>query len=198
MGEPGNGDRRCLFPDPARQSFPGHAGAVSSAAENPRGGGNTARSRRHQGTGERQARARNRGGRRPQPAFGRAAGRRKIDAGGTAALDPAAADAGGIAGSLDGRLGRRRNRGRLAHQQAAVSKPASFSVHAGFGRRRPARAAGRSVARTSRRAVPRRVCRIPEVRRSTRYASRSRPARSRSRAPITASLIRRASCWWRR
>ena len=35
-------------------------------------------------------------------------------------------------------------------------------------------------------------------RRSIRCASRSRPAKSRSRAPITASPIRRASCWSRR
>ncbi len=36
LGEPGNGDRRRRFADPARQSFPRHAGAVAPAAEDPR------------------------------------------------------------------------------------------------------------------------------------------------------------------
>jgi magnesium chelatase family protein len=40
-------------------------------------------------------------------------------------------------------------------------------------------------------------CRNSSRRRSTRCASRSRPARSRSPAPTIASPIRRASCWWR-
>ena len=151
-----------VLADPARQSFPRHAGAVAAAAENPRDGSDAARSRRHQGTGERQARARSRRRRRPQPADGRPARRRQVDAGGAAAVDPAAADAGGIAGSLDDRLGRGRDRRRLAHQQAAVPQPASFRLDAGSGRRRLARAAGRSLARASRRAVPRRVRRIPE------------------------------------
>ena len=128
----------------------------------------------------------------------RAARRRQVDAGGAAALDPAAADAGRIAGSVDDRLGRGRDRRRRAHQCAAVPLAASFRQHAGFGRRRLARAAGRSLARASRRAVSRRAAGIPGAGARTRCASRSRPARSRSRAPITASPIRRASCWWRR
>src|ERR1700691_5976306 len=38
---------------------------------------------------------------------------------------------------------------------------------------------------------------LPEHRRrSTRCASRSKPERFRSCAPIIARLIRRASCWW--
>ena len=41
---------------------------------------------------------------------------------------------------------RRRDRGRRADQQAAVPRAASFGVDAGAGRRRPARAAGRSFA----------------------------------------------------
>jgi magnesium chelatase family protein len=41
-------------------------------------------------------------------------------------------------------------------------------------------------------------CRNSRRRRSTRCASRWRPAKSRSRAPIIASPIRRASCWSRR
>ena len=98
----------------------------------------------------------------PSAADGRPARLRQIDAGGAAALDPAAAVAGRIAGSLDDRLGRGRDRRWLAHQPAAVPQPASFGLDAGSGRRRLARAARRSVARASRRAVPRRVRRIPE------------------------------------
>ena len=41
-------------------------------------------------------------------------------------------------------------------------------------------------------------CRNSSRRRSMRCASRSKPARSPSPAPTTASPIRRASCWWRR
>jgi magnesium chelatase family protein len=41
-------------------------------------------------------------------------------------------------------------------------------------------------------------CRSSRRRCSTRCDSRWKPARSRSRAPITASLIRRVSCWSRR
>ncbi len=157
-----------------------------------------ARPRRHQGPGERQARARSRRRRRPQSADGRTARRRQIDAGGAAAVDPAAARARRTPRSLDGRLGRRRDQRRRADQPAAVPRAAPFRQHAGFGRRRNARAAGRNLARPSRRAVPRRIAGIPGRRRSTRCASRSRPAKSRSRAPIIASPIRRASCWSRR
>ena len=105
-----------------------------------------ARSRRHQGPGERQARARSRRRRRPQSADGRPARRRQVDAGRTAALDPAAADAGRTARSVDDRLGRRRDRRRRAHQPAAVPRAASFRLDAGAGRRRLARAAGRNFA----------------------------------------------------
>ena len=94
--------------------FKGTQVLVTAAAEDPRGRRRRARPRRHQGPGKRQARARSRGGRRPQSADGRAAGRRQIDAGGAAAFDPAAARAGRTARGLDGRLGRRRNRGRRA------------------------------------------------------------------------------------
>ncbi len=73
-----------------------------------------ARSARHQGPGKRQARAGDRRRRRPSPADDRLARRRQVDAGGAAALDPAAAVAVRIARSLDDRLGRRRDRGRRA------------------------------------------------------------------------------------
>ena len=158
-------------------------------------GRHAARPRRHQGPGERQARARDRGGRRAQPADGRPARRRQVDAGGAAALDPAAALARRAARSLDDRLGRGRDRGRRAHQPAAVPRAASFRQHAGAGRRRPARASpaksrSRITACCSSTSFPNSSRRC-----STRCASRWRPARSRSRAPTTASPIRRASCW---
>src|SRR5215469_15023721 len=78
------------------------------------------------------------------------------------ALEVAAAgDAGGAAGSLDDRFGRGRDRGRRAHQSPSIPRPASFRQHAGAGRRRIARAAGRNLARPSRRALPRRAARVP-------------------------------------
>ena len=77
-------------------------------------GGDAARSARHQGPGERQARARDRRGRRASSADDRLARRGQIDAGGAAALDPAAAVAVGTSGSLDDRLRRRRNPRRRA------------------------------------------------------------------------------------
>ena len=93
---------------------------------------------------------------------------------------------------------RRRDQRRRADQPAAVPRAASFRQHAGSGRRRLARAAGRNLARASRRAVPRRAAGIPAAGARTRCASRWKPAKSRSRAPIIASPIRRASCWSRR
>ena len=138
----------------------------------------------HQGPGERQARARDRRRRRPQPADGRPAGRRQVDAGGAAAADPAAARAGGAARGLDDRLGRRRARGRRADQPPAVPRAAPFRQHAGAGRRRPARAAGRGLARPSRRAVPRRVAGVPAAgARLAAPAARDRRGRDRARQP---------------
>ena len=142
------------------------------------------RSEGHQGPGKRQARARSRRRRRAQSADGRAARRRQVDAGGAAADDPAAADAGRTARSLDDRLGRRRDRRRRADQPAAVPQPASFRQHAGAGRRRPARAAGRGVARASRRAVSRRVSRVRAAgARLAAPAARNRRGRDRARQP---------------
>src|SRR6516162_1297767 len=89
------------------------------------------------------------------------------------------ADAGGTAGSLDDRLGRGRDRGRRAHQSPPVPRAASFRQHAGTGRRRIARAAGRSLARPSRRALPRHGCPSSSRRRLIRCGSRSRSGRSR-------------------
>ena len=82
----------------------------------------------------------------PRYLDGRPARLRQIDAGGAAALDPAAAVSGRIARSLDDRLCRRRDRRRRAHQQAAVSFAASFRLDAGSGRRRLAGAARRNFA----------------------------------------------------
>ena len=88
--------------------------------------------------------------------------------------------------------------GRRADRPAAVPRAASFRLDAGAGRRRHACAAGRDFARPSWRAVSRRTAGIPAAGARLRCASRSRPARWRSRAPIIASPIRRASCWSRR
>ena len=90
--------------------------------------------------------------------------RRQVDAGGTACDHPAAVDAGGTAGSVDDRFGRRRDRRRRAHQPAAVPEPASFRLDAGAGRRRFARTTGRGFARAQRRPVPRRVSGVRSAR----------------------------------
>src|SRR6202521_4613398 len=94
---------------------------------------------------------------RPQSADGRPAGRGKIDVGRAAALDPAAARAAGAARSVDGRLGRRRDRRRRAVEPPAVPQPAPFRQHGGAGRRGLARQARRNLARAPRRAVLGRV-----------------------------------------
>ena len=90
LGQPRDGDRRAVVAHPARQPLQGHAGAVAAEARHPRrSAGRDARSRRHQGPGERQARARGRRRRRPQPADDRPARLRQVDAGGAAADHPA-------------------------------------------------------------------------------------------------------------
>ena len=93
---------------------------------------------------------------------------------------------GRAARSLHDRLGRRRDRGRRAHQPPAVPRAAPFRQHAGAGRRRPARAAGRESRSPTTACSSSTSCRNSSRRRSTRCASRSRAARSRSRAPTTA------------
>ena len=123
LGQPGYPDRGGEFADPDRQPFQGHAGAVAPAAQGARGRDQPARPARHQGPGECQTRARDRGGRRTSSADDRLARRRQVDAGGAAALDPAAAVAVRTARSLDDRLGRRRNPRRRADRAAAVSQP---------------------------------------------------------------------------
>ena len=77
--------------DPARQSFRRHASDGAAGAGGAAGRRAAARSLRHQGPGKRQAGARNRRRRRSPSAHVRPAGRRQVDAGGAAALDPAAA-----------------------------------------------------------------------------------------------------------
>ena len=110
-----------------------------------------------EGPGERQARAGDRGGGRPQSADERAARRRQVDARGAPALDPAAAFAEGAPRSLDDPFGGGADRRWRAHGSAALSRAASFGLDGGARRRRHACAAGRGVARASRRALPRRI-----------------------------------------
>ena len=185
LGQPRDGDHRAVVADPARQPLQGHAGADAAEARHPRrGAGRDARPRRHQGPGERQARARGRRRRRAQSPDDRAARLRQVDAGGAAADHPADAVAGRAARSLDDRLGRRRDRRRRADQPAAVPRAASFRLDAGAGRRRLARAAGRSLARASRRAVPRRAAGIPAAgARRAAPAAGDRRGRDRARQP---------------
>ena len=95
-------------------------------------------------------------------------GRRQVDAGGAAALDPAATVAGRTARSVDDRFRCGRDRRRRADQPAAVPRAAPFGQHAGPGRRGPAGAAGRDLARPSRCPVSRRVPRVHAA--GTRFA----------------------------
>ena len=141
--------------------FKGSAGAVAPRAGVARARPAAARPARHQGPGERQARARGRRGRRPQPPDERRAGGGQVDARPAPAVDPAAADAARTARSVDDPLGRRRARGRRADRPAAVPQPPSFRLDAGAGRRRRPRQAGRDLARSQRRPVPRRTARVP-------------------------------------
>ena len=113
-------------------------------------------------------------------------------------LDPAAAVARRAARSLDDRLGRGRDRRRRADRPRGRSarriiRPACRRWSAAACAPSPARFRSRITACCSSTS-----CRNSSRRCSMRCASRSRPARSRSRARITASPIRRASCWSRR
>ncbi len=90
------------------------------------------------------------------------------------------------------------SRGRRSHRPAAVPRAASFGLDGGAGRRRRACAAGGDFARPSGRPVSRRIAGVPGAGSRIRCASRWRPARSPSPAPITASPIRRASSSSRR
>jgi hypothetical protein len=164
VGEPGSPDHRGKVADPDRQPFQGNAGAVTPAAKSARARSDAARPARHQGPGKRQTRARDRGGRRASSADDRLARRRQVDAGGAAALDPAAAVAVGTAGSLDDRFRCRRNPRRRADGATAVPQPPSFRQHGSADRRRHPRQARRNFAGTSGRAVPRRTAGVRSAR----------------------------------
>ena len=142
-----------------------------------------ARSARHQGPGERQARARSRRRRRTQSADGRAARRRQVDAGSAAARPSCRRSTpaellevsmiASVAGVLEG--------GALTNQRPFRSPHHSASMPALVGgglRAKP----GRSFARASRRAVPRRVSGIPAAgARLAAPAARERRGRDRAR-----------------
>ena len=81
-------------------------------------------------------------------------------------------------------FGRRRVRRRRVDRPPAVSRAASFRLHAGPCRRRHARAAGRDLARPSRRVVSRRIAGIPAAALEVAApAARNRPGRDRPRQP---------------
>ena len=179
--------------DPARQPLQGLASLIPPRAGAQIVGRAAAGPARHQGPGERQARARSGGGRRPQPPDERRARRGKIDARPAPAVDPAAAHAARTARSVDDPFGRRHPGRRRADRPAPFPQPPSFRLDAGAGRRRRACQARRDFARPQRGPVPRRTAGVPGAGRSTACASRSRPAKWRSRAPTTASSTRRGS-----
>ncbi len=72
--------------------------------------------------------------------------RRQVDAGSTAAFDPAAALAGGAARDFDDRVRCRRNRGRRTHRAPSVPRAASLREHGCAHRRRHARKTRRDFA----------------------------------------------------
>ena len=114
------------------------------------------------------------------------------------ALDPAAAHPARTARSLDDPFGRGQSRGRRADRPPPVPRAASFGLDG-----RPWSAAASMPGPAKFRSPTTACCfstncRSSSRRRSTACASRSRPARSRSPAPTTASSIPRASSLWRR
>ncbi len=153
------------------------AGPARAAGADRRGSRTLSRPGRDQGPGERQAGARTGRRRRPQPADDRPARLGQVDAGGAPARHPAAARAGGGARSLDGALAGGRPRRGQAEPPAQFPRPAPFGDPAGAGRRRPARQAGRGLARPSWRAVPGRAAGIqPRHPGSAAPAARDRAA----------------------
>ncbi len=189
---------RAALADPARQPLQGGAGPVAPAARRPGARRTAAGSPRHQGTGERETRPRGRRRRRSQPPDERRARSGQVDAGAAASFDPAAADPARTARSVDDPLDRRPARRRGADGPAPVPKPASLRIHAGARRRRQS-TPGRAKSRWRTTAFCFSTS-FPSSRRrfSTRCASRSRRARSRSPEPIIAWSIRRASSLSRR
>ncbi len=151
-----------------------------------------------QGPGNRQARARDRRGRRPQHADDRTARRRQIDAGRAPARHPAAAGRARGARNLDGAIARRRaggrRRSRAGGRFAARTIPPRWRRWSAAGcASSPAKSASRIWACCSST-----NCRNSSARCSIRCASRSRPAKPSSRAPMRMCAIRRASSWSRR
>jgi magnesium chelatase family protein len=102
-------------------------------------------------------------------------GARQVDAGKAAALDPASTRAGRDVGSEHDQESRWRSRWRTHRTIAAVPCAASFGEHGGARRRRHAATSGRSRARPSRRAVPRRIAGVqPASARRAAPAARDR------------------------
>ena len=141
------------------------------------------RSRGRARPGIRQARARRRRGRRPQPADDWPARQRQEHARRTVGRPAAAARPRRHAARRQHRVGGRRPARRAADVHAAVSRAASHDLRASARRRRHAAAAGRDLARASRRVVLGRAARVWARRaRGAARAARKRRGENLARA----------------
>ena len=185
------------FADPARQPFQGHTGAVAAAAENPRSPGPALdlADIKGQESAKRALEVAAAGGHNLLMVGPPGAGKSMLAARLPSILPPLApaellevSMVASVAGVIEGGALTNRRPFRAPHHSASMPALVGGGLHA-----RPGEI---SLAHHGVLFLDE----LPEFhrKRSTRCASRWRPAKSRSRAPIIASPTRRASCWWRR
>ena len=196
LGEPRDGDHRGRLADPARQPLEGHAGAAAAASRRSAratGAALDLKDIKGQESAKRALEIAAAGGHNLLMVGPPGAGKSMLAARLPSILPPLSPPEllevsmiASVAGEIE--------EGALTSARP-FRCAASFRQHAGAGRRRTARQARRDFARASRRAVPRRVSRIPAGGARLAAPAARRAATSRSCGRIIASPIRRASCW---